>query len=127
MPARHELAVLADQESHHTGHIVGTAKPIQGRLLLQFSQLLLAPPIFIARRLNNARVDSINADTEGTEFLSGGESDTAESEFGGAVGNEVGEAAETGDGGADDDGAAAGCGLHGCCCVFDAKESWFWR
>lgn len=90
---RHKLAILTNQESHYTRYIVGATEAIERRLLLQLRQLLLAPAIFVTRRLNNARVDSVDADTEGTEFLSGGEGNAAESEFGGAVRDEVGEAA----------------------------------
>jgi hypothetical protein len=120
MPPSHEPAVLAHQERDHTRNIAWVAEPLQRSLLLQFRQLLFAPAVLVAGCLDYARVDGVDADAVLAEFLSSSQSDSAKSELGGAVGDEAGEAAQAGDGGADYYGAAVVGGLHGCCGVFDA-------
>jgi hypothetical protein len=122
--ARHELAVFADEEGDDAGDVVGAAEAVEGSLFLELGQLLLAPAVLVAGGLDDAGVDGVDADVEGPEFFGGGEGNATEGELAGAVRDEVGEAAQTGNGGADDDGAAADGGLHGRSSVLDAEEGW---
>lgn len=122
--SRHEFAVLANQKRNDTSNVVWTAEAIQGRLFFQLGELLFTPAILPASCLNNARVDGVDTDTERTELFGGGKRNTPQSKLGRAVGDKVGETAKTGDGGADNDGAGARGGLHGCGSIFDAEESW---
>lgn len=120
MSTSHELAVFADKECHDAGHVVWAAEPVERSLLLQLCQLLLAPAVLVSLCLDDACVDGVNADIERAELFSGSKGDTAESKLAGTVRDEVGEPAETGDGGSDYDGAATRGGLHGCSSVLDA-------
>ena len=120
MSTSHELAVFADEECNDAGHVIWGAEAVECSLLLELCQPLLVPAVLVALCLDDARVDGVDADVERTKLFSGGKGDAAQGELAGAVRDEVGEAAKTGDGGSDDDGAATRGGLHGCSSVLDA-------
>jgi hypothetical protein len=123
MTARHKLTIITRQKRHHTRHIIRMPKPTQRRLLLQLLQLLLAPAILETRAaVDDGSVDGVYTDGVFAEFLSGGECDAAEREFGRRVGDEAGEADEAGDGGAEYDGAACALVAEDGGDVFEAEE-----
>jgi hypothetical protein len=122
MPPSHELGILARQKRHHTCHIIRAAKMSQRSILLKLRQILFTPPILVARSLDDGRMNRINANAVLAQLLRRSERNTAQCEFRAGVGYQTGEAAEAGDAGAQDDGAAVVLIAHGDGDVFDAEE-----
>jgi hypothetical protein len=96
----HELAVITRQKRHHIRHIIRMSEAAQRRLLFQLVQALLGPSFFeTGAGVDDGGVDCVDADGEFAEFFGGSECDSAQGEFAGGVGDESGEATETGDAG----------------------------